>query len=225
MKRLVLLGEGHGEVSGLPVLARKVLRDKNGEDLFRIDYEVIRAHNADGLVRWDKQANKEDFSEWHKFVNYAARRPNLGGVLAVFDGDAKTFPTGKKDPFCAKIAAKKMALTATEIGAGATFSLAVVFACVEYETWLIAGINETTVNDGPFRGLKFPTGVPESHGKGWLERSLTSYRPTRDQKRLTDALDLQIVRAKKLRSFLRLEPAIDQLLAAAHTGNHVATPE
>jgi hypothetical protein len=31
MKRLVLLGEGHGEVSALPVLARKILREKDTE--------------------------------------------------------------------------------------------------------------------------------------------------------------------------------------------------
>jgi len=226
MKRLVLLGEGHGEVSGLPVLARKLLHDQNAEDRVRVDYDVIRAHNAAGLVKWDKKRNCDDFSEWRKYLNYAARRKDVGGVLAVFDGDATTFPAGARSPFCAATAAQRMALAARDTGAGRTFSLAIVFACVEYETWLVAGAGHQPVAGKPvlFPGKAFPVGDPESHGKGWIERNLGSYRPTRDQKRLTELLDLDTVRAKGLRSFARLEHAFAQLLDAIDSGSHTSSP-
>ena len=43
MKRLVILGEGHGEVSALPVLARKILLEKDAERRLLVDDEIIRA--------------------------------------------------------------------------------------------------------------------------------------------------------------------------------------
>jgi hypothetical protein len=228
MKRLVLLGEGQGDVGGLPVLIGKLLHDKCGEARpLYIDKDVIRAHNADALVKWNKDQNQEDYSQWFKYLRLAARdRRDLCGVLAVIDGDSKTFPAGKKTPFCAVTAAKTLALAAKEVGAGATFSLAVVFACVEYETWLVAGAGKPPIagTEVLFPGKSFPGGDPESHGKGWIERNMKSYRPTRDQARLTELLDLDVVRAKRLRSFGRLENAMDQLLKAVQTGNHIVTP-
>jgi hypothetical protein len=226
MKRLVLLGEGKGEVSGLPVLARKLLADKKGEDQLFIDYDVIRAHNADGVVRWDKKANCLNFSQWHRYLRYATYRKNLGAVLTIFDGDSKTFPAGTKDPFCAARAAKTMASVARGVGAGKTFSLAVVFACVEYETWLVAGCGQQPVEGSAvlFPGKEFPPGNPESHGKGWIERNYGPYQPTLHQKPFTELLNLQVVREKQVRSFSRLEHALEQLLEAMKTGKHVCSP-
>src|SRR4051812_30764791 len=100
MKRLVLLGEGQGEVLGLPVLARKLLQEKDADGRFFLDYEVIRAHNAAGLVKWDKEQNRNDYTAWLKYLGYARRRSNLGAVLTVLDGDDKTFPAGTKTLFC-----------------------------------------------------------------------------------------------------------------------------
>ena len=228
-KSLVLVGEGHGEASALSELARKILRDKKNETLY-VDKQVIRAHNALGLVTWDKQKNTTDCSKWIKTIGIARTRRDLGAVLAIFDGDAKSFPAGSQKPFCPATAAKEMALAAADAGAGKIFSLAVVFACVEYETWLIAGVESLAgqkLEDGrlalPARAT-FSTGDPESHGKGWLEKNCQGYRPTRDQKTLTGLLDLNVVRAKKLRSFTRLEHAIDQLLVAVQSGTHISTP-
>ena len=110
------------------------------------------------------------------------------------------------------------------------FSLSVVFACSEYETWLVAGAESLAgrhLNDGRLAlpaHVKFPAGDVESHGKRWLEQNCASYRPTRDQGLLTELLDLQSVRAKKLRSFARLEHAIDQLLEAVEKDRHISTP-
>ena len=119
---------------------------------------------------------------------------------------------------------------AAEAGAGKIFSLAVVFACVEYETWIVAGAESLagkSFKDGRQAlpaGVEFPEGNPESHGKRWLEKHCQGYRPTRDQGALTELIDFRVVREKKLRSFARLEHAIDQLLEAAGKDTFISTP-
>src|SRR5207249_864229 len=94
---------------------------------------------ASRVLRWDKARHQPDFTEWIKAVTLAGRRSNAGAVLALYDGDFKSFPPGSGASFCARTAAASLAAAAAEAGAGKTFSLAVVFACVEYETWLVAG--------------------------------------------------------------------------------------
>src|SRR5207245_676262 len=91
MKRLVLLGAGHGEVSALPVLARRLLHERDPGHLLFVDDEIIRTRDAVGLVKWDKQKKQPDHREWLRYVGVAGRRSNIGGLLAVFDGDARTF--------------------------------------------------------------------------------------------------------------------------------------
>jgi hypothetical protein len=194
-----------------------------------VDRDIIRTAPA-RLVKWDKSKSRPDYSEWLARVVLASRRREVGGVLAVYDGDAKTFPAGSGTPFCAGAVAKLMATTATQAGAGKTFSLSVVFACSEYETWLVAGAESFAGRFLDDRRLalppntSFPAGDPESHGKRWLEQHCPNYRPTRDQKELTEIIDLQTVRTKNLRSFQRLEHALDQLLGAVANGVHISTP-
>jgi len=109
-------------------------------------------------------------------------------------------------------------------------SLSVVFACSEFETWLVAGAESFAgrkLSDGRLalsHNARFPAGDPESHGKRWLEQHCPNYRPARDQISLTELLDFQVVRSRRLRSFQRLEHAIEQLLEAAASGSHVSTP-
>jgi hypothetical protein len=110
------------------------------------------------------------------------------------------------------------------------FSLAVTFACVEYETWIIAAaeslIGKSFKDGRPVLSAdaRFPKGDPESHGKRWLEEHCISYRPARDQSALTELLDLGILRAKGLRSFARLEHSVDQLLESSIKGSFGSTP-
>ena len=230
MKRLVIIGEGHGEVSALPILAKRILQEKDAERRLFVDEDIIRAHNPSGLVKWNKERQQPEFEEWFKRIRIAVRKPNLGGILAVFDGDAKKFPAGATSPFCAATAAKLMAESAIKIGAGKNFSLAIVFACVEFETWIIAGTESLVgkfFRDGrPILpgNVTFPGGVPESHGKKWLEKNCPGYRPRRDQGPLTELIDLGVVRKRNLRSFSRLEKALDQLLQAVTKDSHIATP-
>ncbi len=226
-KRLVLLGEGQGDEAALPVLVRKLLAERDRDQRFFVDRDVIR---GGAYMKWDKEAKRPDYTKWISRVTAASRRGNLAGVLAVYDGDAPVFPAGSKTPFCAADAAKVLAKVAADAGAGRTFSLAVVFACVEYESWIIAGIESLAgrrYNDGQPAlpsGLKFPSGNCESHGKRWLEQQCPGYRPTLDQRALTDLLYLNVVRAKGLRSFRRLEHAVDQLMEAANNETHILCP-
>ena len=227
MKRLVLLGEGHGEVSALPVLVDRLRREKDPHNALFVDHDVIRGPNP---VKWDKQTACPDYSKWVSRITLAARRRDVGGVLAIYDGDLPSFPAGSGSRFCAATAARSMTGAAAAAGAGKIFSLAVVFACVEYETWIIVGIESLAgrkYKDGrPAMppNLKFPPGDPESHGKKWLEQYCRGYRPTLDQSALTELLDLNLVRAKNLRSFKRLDHAIDQLLTAVGSGSHISAP-
>lgn len=228
MKRLVLLGEGQGEEQALPVLVNKLLREKGTEGPLFVDRDVIRTGSS--FVTWRHTATQPDFSEWLRFLTVAARRPGTAAVLAVYDGDLPSFPPGSGLPFCPATAAKAMVAAAANAGAGKLFSLSVVFACAEYETWLVASAESLAGRQlmgarlALPRGTAFPPGDPESHGKKWLEENMPSYRPTRDQAALTELLDPSAVRAKGLRSFQRLEHALDQLLAAVITGHHISTP-
>jgi hypothetical protein len=230
MKRLVLIGEGHGETTALPVLIRKIIHHKGADQKVFVDEAIIRARNPAGLVKWNKETSQINCDAWHKYIRAAARKPNLGGILAVFDGDAKCFPAGKHSPFCAATAAKMMAGAAASIGAGKNFSLAVVFACVEFESWIIASTESLagkSFDDGRLvlpANTKFPEGDPESHGKRWFEKNCPDYRPRRDQEPLTRLMDLRVVQSRNLRSFSRLENAIDQLLAAMDSGRCTVSP-
>jgi hypothetical protein len=62
-------------------------------------------------------------------------------VVSRFDGDIEKV-AGKA--FCAAAVARSLALEAKHVGAGRTFSVAVVFAIQEFETWLIAGTASLT---------------------------------------------------------------------------------
>jgi hypothetical protein len=229
MKRLVLLGEGHGELSALPILVKKVLEEKGNNQLLYVDRDVIRIKPCD-LVKWDRLNQCEDPRRWLSALAIAAHRRDVGGVLAVYDGDAKTFPAGSSSPFCASSVARSMATSGIVAGAGKTFSLSVVFACVEFETWLIAGLESLrgkSLADGRLilpANVSFPAGDVESHGKAWLERNCTNYRPTRDQSALTELVSLESIRIRKSRSFQRLEHAVQQLSAAVASGSHISTP-
>src|ERR1017187_3701476 len=94
MKRLVILGEGHGETSALPVLSRRILKEKDSEQRLFVDEDIIRTHNPLGLVKWNKQQGQADYEKWLWYIRIATRRSNVGGILAVFDGDADKFPAG-----------------------------------------------------------------------------------------------------------------------------------
>lgn len=130
-KRLVLLVEGQGDVDAAPILLKRLLAEYSGFDVVFPDVHPFRVGEYSKI-------SKNDFAEWRRFLQAAAKRPNVGGCVLILDGDSKAAVDGQ--PFCAMRAARRLATEAQKVGAGRLFSVAIVFACMEFESWLIAGV-------------------------------------------------------------------------------------
>jgi hypothetical protein len=123
---------------------------------------------------------------------------------------------------------------ASEAGGGSLFSVATVFAVKEYETWLIAGVESLAGKRLPDGRAGIKSGVTTPSGnleeaprdaKGWLNTQMPQgYKPAKDQEALTEMVDLETVRRRGLRSFRRLENALQQLLLAIRSDQHIVTP-
>lgn len=229
MKRLVLMGEGDGDVAALPVLADRLLGEMNGRDCLFIDPHPLKVGGLGKLI-------KNNFSNWCRYLTVAARRRSVGAVLVVLDGDLRHCPIQRTGLFCAKNVAKAMAEKAkTAIDAGNTISVAIVIARQEYESWLIAGIESLAgrmLSDGR-RGVRENAMPPDQSleenlrdAKSWLKHHMhDGYRETRDQPELTRLVDLSLIRERgDLRSFKRLESAVDQLIEGNRNNSHICTP-
>jgi hypothetical protein len=220
-KRLVLFVEGEGDAAAVPVLVKRLITESHPDfwSIAQLDLncDVFRVGNANHLAA-DGPNNR---SRWTNQLSVAARRGNLGAVLLLLDGDLKKF--GDQD-FCARTAAKFFAQSSESVGGGKIFSVAVVFARQEYESWFIAGW-ESLPGQNP--EISVPPAIEEAprNAAGWLNSNLQGgYKKISDQLRLTQAVDLQIVRNRGLRSFRRLENALFQLIIALRTGTSIATP-
>jgi hypothetical protein len=223
MKRLVLFVEGEGEADAVPKLVKRLLTEMGDWYDILLDDEPFRVGHVSQLV-------KEDFCKWKRLLGASLKRSNVGGVLLILDGDIEKV-MGKD--FCAAAVAKSLVGAAMHVGAGKTFSVAVVFARQEYETWLIAGITSLAgrrLPDGRLikSNAKAPDGDLElspRDAKGWLRPFVEGgYKPTRDQAALTTLVDLEVIRARKLRSFRRLESAVSSLREAIRCDCHIVSP-
>ena len=224
MKRLVLFVEGEGESVAVPRLVKRLLTEQDAWDAVLLDTDPFRVGHINRLV-------KDDYREWKRKLAASLKRPNVGGVLLVLDGDVKK---SGATAFCAAETAKLLANEAMSVGGGSTLSVAVVFARQEYESWIIAAIDSLAgqrLPDGrmidPAKASAPVGDVEESprDAKGWLSRVIEGgYKPTRDQAALTDLLDLGILRTRRLRSFERFESALNELVSAIRNDEHVVSP-
>jgi hypothetical protein len=223
MKRIVLFVEGEGESAAVPKLVRKLLTEKNAWDAVILDDNPFRVGEVTRLL-------KDNFLEWKRKLSACQKRQELGGVLLLLDGDLHK--VGGKT-FCAASVARSLAIESKPVGGGVTFSVAVVFARQEYESWLIAGLEAMMGQNLPdgrrvAPNITLPDGDLEEHprdAKGWLRGAIDGgYKPARDQSALTDLLSLDAVRSRGLRSFLRLDTAVEQLVSAIRHGQHIASP-
>lgn len=220
-RRLTLLVEGEGDALAAPTLVNHLLEKHGGSvDLFTDNPMTVG--NLSNLLKQGSEA------EWLRFVGAAAKRKDLGGVILLIDGDCdgKVVKTSSGEKlFCSAEIAKFLAVRAREAGAGFLFSLAVVFARQEYESWLIAGHAPQNLRLRP--GVSPPPGDLESaprSAKEWLMRHRQDgYKPTRHQKELTGSLDLDAL-ATRMRSFRRLENAVKQMIAATRAHRHIVSP-
>jgi len=221
MKRIILFVEGEGEAIAGPNLVSRIVTDKQGHDAVFVDPDTFRVKNLGKLV-------KNDFDDWGKKLRAAAKRRNLGGVLLLLDGDSKSF---ENEAFCPASAAKRLAEKAKDVGGGSVFSVACVFACQEFESWFIAAIKGfRELPDG--RRIDLPETLPDDpessprDAKSWLRSVVnTGYKPTQDQAVFANAMDFELLRVARNRSFLRLENAVSQLIEAARSENHAVSPE
>lgn len=237
-KRLVLLVEGEGDVDAVRVLVKRLLSEYSAFDAVSLDEKPLRIGGY-SKIRRSKQFSKSrehDFGEWRRHLQNALKRPNVGGCILLLDGDSPVQVEG--EPFCAMRAARLLASEARKVGAGKLFSVAIVFVCMEFESWLIAGIE--SLLGKPFSDGRngMPSVLPKNvqvpanpelaprDAKGWLRRVMaTGYGATRDQAELARLVDLSAIRGRKeIRSFRRMESAIGEIVAAIRSGNHVATP-
>jgi len=224
-KRLVLLVEGEGDVEAAPVLLRRLLNEYGAFDAVFPDPDPFRVGEYSKISR-------HEFADWRRYLRAAAKRRDLGGCLLLLDGDSRAKAEGQ--PFCAMRAARRLADEARKAGAGRLFSVAIVFACMEYESWLIAGVQSLAGKqfaDGSNQiadQIKAVPPHPESDprdAKGWLGGVMkTPYKPTRDQAELTRLVDLEVIRRQEMRSFRRIESAVQGLVRAVRCGEHGVTP-
>ena len=174
------------------------------------------------MIGGPEQVSGKKQSEWNRYLKLAAKtRPNLGAVLAVFDGDSDKFE-GK--PFCPVTAARTLAERAKSEGAGAQFSVAVVFLRQEYESILITA--DRQIEELPAKVIlpPDPENAPRGAKEWWAKHLPGSYDPTRDQRRLTSAVSDWASVAVANRSFRRLVSALSEVTRAVSTDTPVATP-
>src|SRR5260370_35058196 len=223
MKRIVLFVEGEGESDAVPRLIKRLLSEQNAWDAVNLDPDPFRVGEVNKLV---KDGNRE----WKRKLAACLKRRNIGGVLLVLDGDVKNVGT---KVFCAAEMAKALAGEAAAVGGGAKFSVAVVFARQEFESWLIAGVESCAGKRLPDGRLiapnaKAPVGNLEENprnAKGWFDKVVEGgYKPTRDQAAVTELVALDAIRDRKLRSFNRLESALAELVSAIRNNKYLCSP-
>jgi hypothetical protein len=225
-KRLVLFVEGPADSKAACVLVKKLLTDLNAWDCVFLDPAPFQVGNAAEVAR-------DSGHGWLRLLHAAAKRRKLGAVLLLQDGDISRI---QGETFCPRQFGERLAGWAKSAGGGTLFSVACVFACMEYESWLMACADQLA-------GLPLPDGRPglragtlpfggdlESaprDAKGWLDAHMEEgYKNTRDQELLTQLMihHLDTIRSRNMRSFRRLESAVVQLVAGIRSGNHVVTP-
>ena len=233
-KRLVIMVEGEGDKEAALILVKRLLVEQSGFDAVFLDPHPMKiGHYAEVC----KKENGKPFGKWLRLLQKCWKRSNLGGVLLLLDGDSDYVWNAsgpvKTQPFCAMQAAKILAQEARKVGAGSQFSVAVVFACQEFESWFIAAANSFVGKHFPDNRIVLPqpiTSLPPNpemsprDAKGWLAARIpTGYNPARDQKDLAEMVDLKLVR-QTMRSFQRLENAVKELVHAIRTGQPLCRP-
>ncbi len=226
-RRLVLFVEGEGDRDAAPVLVKKLLTEQNAWTYYFLDKDPpFLVGDVAGLT-------KDDGRKWLRMLNAAKKKRNLGAVLLLLDGDSDSI---RKEPFCAAKFAARLAQWSTSVGGGSLYSVACVFARLEFESWIIAGADRLAGQSLPDGRDGLPVGTTSPEGdlekfprdaKGWLaKRASGGYKESVDQVLFTQLLvdHLDVVRQRSIRSFRRLESAMQQLVAAACSGLHIASP-
>ena len=223
-RQLFLFVEGEGDKQAAPVLLKRLLKERGAQDV------LVVAPNP-WLVGEFPSLSRSNFSEWRRYLDTALRKYQMEACLLLIDGD--TPPSGGQ-PFCAMKAARELAAVAKERGAGDRFTASIVIANLEFESWLIGGASSLagkSLRDGSgsfLADLVPPTGDIElapRDAKGFFKKVLScGYRPVLHQASITELVDLDTIRQQNMRSFRRLENALDEMIDASRDNRHIVSP-
>lgn len=216
MKRLVFLVEGEGDFAAVPSLAGRWLSD-NPEwyQFVHFDtkpFQIGGIHKVSGKLK--TQAERQ------RYLKLASKRPDVGAIFAILDGDLSKF---EGRPFCVVEAARTLAERARDVGAGVLFSFGIAIISKEYESILLAAAAQLP---GMVVGISIPQSPESIRGaKEWLNDNLVEgYRSASQQNQLTKSIKDWAPIRETHRSFRRFENVLLQLVTAMSSEAHVVTP-
>ena len=195
--------EGHGEVSAVPVLLRRLIAESQ---VWAVDIgRPIRRHR-NNLVRE---------AELEKTVELARRQLDCAAILILFDSDddcpAELGPTLQE---CAS-------------RAGRDIPCQVLLAHREYEAWFLAAIESLQGQRGVREDAVFPQHPERPRGaKGQLRARMhqgRGYTETADQPAFSDLISLDAA-YQRSRSFRKLVASFGTLLRELGEGSEVWPP-
>ncbi|KPA11318.1 hypothetical protein MHK_008468 [Candidatus Magnetomorum sp. HK-1] len=192
MPCIVPIIEGHGEKDAVPLLLRRIL------SLYEMwHWSVAKPIQVGNLNKLKLKLSS--------FIKYALKYQDCAGILILLD----------LDDGCPALENKKLSELLSNLYLNCP--VPVVFAHREYEAWFLASI-ETIANDSKNKfpkDLTFSKDVESKRGvKEWLSSQLPSgysYKPTVDQARFTNLIDICIAQQRS-RSFKRLCHAVEQIV-------------
>lgn len=192
MPCIVPIVEGHGEKEAVPLLLRRIL---SSYEMW--NWTVARPIQVGNLNKLKMKLQS--------FIKYALKYKDCAGILILLD----------LDDGCPAMENKN--LSEPRHNLYLTCPVSVVFAHREYEAWFLASI-ETIASDKNNKfsqNLIYTKSVESKRGvKEWLSSQLPSgysYKPTVDQARLTNLIDIGIAQQRS-RSFRRLCHAVEQIV-------------
>lgn len=190
--KLYPIVEGHGEVTAVPVLLRRLLHDY--ARCFEVDVGTP-------IRRTQAQFRRE--TDVRTAVRLTLSQPNCGAILLLFDGE---------DDCPAELADKVRTWARAAAG---SIPCEVVIAYREYETWFLAAVESLRGQCCIADDASAPSN-PEArrNAKGALEAYMPggmSYAETIHQQKLSAIFDMSLAHQRN-RSFRKLTKAVGDLL-------------
>jgi len=208
--------EGQGDEAAAPGLVHRLIELNSGLDTLFVGHS-LRVGEVSKIV-------KDDGKSFFKHLEYTREFSDLGAVLLLLDGDAENnpFDPEREEAFCTKETARTLAKMAQEHArAGDVFSFAVVFAIKEFESWILAGHPDFYTQMGGKNVEDSPRDA-----KRRIKELKGGYQETLDQAPMVRKIELEplLTREPRVRSFVRLDHAVRELIEAVRTGKHISTP-
>ncbi len=226
MGKIVLFAEGQGDDKSLRALVGKLLSTR--QDIPQITLCAPSFLES----KWEKlSAPNGSFQVLRDRLKAAVRQHGADvTILILFDADQLPVIRGRKLPACE--AAKIILEKAGAAEAGIAFSLVVVVAEQEYESWFISArdqlagetVDGIRMKSGPFAAPPAPE--KKRGAKEWVKKHLLpGYNEPTHQVLLTRLMlaDPSAVRQSS-RSFRRMENAVEEIALAAKEGRRLLSP-